>query len=168
MYLRVVFARNLAPKDIFTVIARWIVTRLVTAIAWVLAPVDRVLQMIGRGFLRVFEIFGLMGLLFLTAIWFFPFWCFIMGTSRLWLAFPWMRPILIIPGIIGAVLAAIYLMLVPDFKKEPDYITFMHEWPLSWAIWKPSEEFHNRNVTAGGHAGTQPQPAEPRKFEPNA
>jgi hypothetical protein len=138
MARRVSFARVHSPTDFFTLLARLLVGTITSVLALVLWPLDRIARIFGHFLL--FVVLGLFVLLILTAIW-FPVWGLLVGTSWLWLRSQWYRPFLLIPGIIIAVVAQIFIMLVPDPHKDSKYTTLAREWPLSWNIWNPPSEY---------------------------
>ena len=138
MKLRVAFASMKSPSDNLTVVTRKILHTLIPVIEIILSPVDFVVRFIGKGLIAV--VLGLFVLLVITAVWFIV-WLILMVTSRLWLASAFYRPILIIPGILVAIFADIFIMLVPDPHKEREYTTLIKEWPLSWQLWKPTPEY---------------------------
>ena len=155
MDLRVAFARSNGPTDFLTLLARWVVGRVVFVLTLVLRPVDKVARLLGAGMLAVFSVAGLLVMLALTVIW-FPFWLLLMGSSWLWLKCAWSRPILILPGMAVAFSATIYLMLVPDPQKTPEYPKLMQEWPLSWYLWSPPPAYDEKGQPRVG----------PRRYEP--
>ncbi len=90
-------------------------------------------------------ILGLVGTLTFTialipfkAIWFIMFgWLW--GTSWLWLKAPILRPLLFLPGVLGAPLCGTYVGWMPDYG-ELDYrlskINACASWPLTAALWR--------------------------------
>ena len=139
MYDRVAFARSISPTDLSTLIARWVVGWTTKILAFALYPLDYVARYIGRAFL-VFVI-GFMILIVLTIVW-FPIWAALIGSSWLWLRYYWARPFLLLPGIALAILAHIYLMLVPDPQKQQHYFNMPGQWPLTWHLWRPPSEYY--------------------------
>ena len=136
--LRVEHARANGPDDLYTLLARWIVTRVTLVFGIVLWPLDAVLRILGR-ILTVFVI-GLLLLLILTGIW-WPVWASLVYSSRIWLSTPWSRPFLLVPGILLALFAYLFLMFVPDHQKHRKYLTLPSEWPLTWHLWKPPKAY---------------------------
>ena len=70
----------------------------------------------------------------LQALLYFPMWAVLVGTSRAWFRFPYLKPLLIIPGVSMAIIASTYLTTigverddVARFKKVSD----AEEWPLT-------------------------------------
>ena len=147
--LRVGYAREACPTDFLTILTRLVVNRVIRVLVFVLAPVDMLVQWTGQIFLAIFAAIPLILLLILTGFW-FPIWGFLVGTSWLWLKYAWLRPILLVPGLLGALVATVFLMLVPDPKKEPEYITLIQEWPLSWQIYRPSEDYYDSDWSRVG------------------
>ena len=105
MELRVAFARSCSPTDLFTLIARLVVRRIATLLTFVLWPIDQAARVVGHGLIAV--VLGFLVLIILTLVW-FPIWGMLVGTSWLWLRYPWNRPFLLLPGIILAIVAAVY------------------------------------------------------------
>ena len=126
MDLRVAFVRAMSPTDSYTIVARWAVFRVTDLLALVLYPVDLAVRYIGR-FLPV-------EFLFVPALFWFPLWGLLVGTSWLWMASYRFRPFLLLPGIAVAIFSFIYLMLVPDSKKGLRYPAMAGEWPLTWSL----------------------------------
>ena len=135
---RVEWVQKHSPNDVSTVTARYVINYVTLVIGYILWPLDYVLRVIGHGLSRL--ALGLMFLLILTGIW-FPIWLTLVMTSRLWLRAAWTRPILLIPGIIVAIFAHIYIMLIPDPQKGTQYINLIRVWPLSSQIWKPPDAY---------------------------
>ena len=137
--LRVDFVRTNSPTDFFTLVSRYIVSRATSTLALLLMPVDSVMRFVGRGLVAL--ALGLLVLLILTGVW-FPIWGLLVGTSWAWLKYPWLRPCLFVPGILLAIGAHVFIMLVPDPHKNSEYWTIAREWPLSWRLWKPSSLYY--------------------------
>ena len=141
--LRVTFARTNGPTDFFTLLVRWVVGQVTAVVGLALIPVDKILRLVGKGMIRL--VLGMLLLLILTGIWFFLIWLPLMGTSRLWLNYYWSRPLLAVPGAFLAIVAHIFLMLVPDPQKNAKYTLMAREWPLSWHLYKPTEAYFEAN-----------------------
>ena len=90
--LRLRFVRINSPADFMTQLVRFVVTSVTRFLALVLSPVDLVLRFAGKVLDRL--VLGMLVLLIFTGIWFFLLWLPLMGMSRLWLRYPWARPIL--------------------------------------------------------------------------
>ena len=131
---RVAFARTHSPTDLFTLIARYVVSQTTSLLALVLLPISMLTRLIGR-LLTIFVI-TLILFLALDIVW-LVIWGLLMGSSRLWLASSWLRPILILPGMFIAILAHLYIILAVDPQKDPNYWTVVREWPLTWHLYKP-------------------------------
>lgn len=143
---RLRFARIHSPVDFVTQLVRWIVSSITRILSLVLAPADAVLRIAGKILDRL--VLGMAVLLIFTGIWFFVWWLPLMGMSRLWYSYPWSRPILALPGILLAITGHIYLMLVPDPKKERKYPTMVGEWPLSWQLYNPPDVYFEADSPA--------------------
>ena len=144
--LRLRFARLNSPVDFLTQLVRLVVTSVTRFLALVLSPVDAVLRVAGKILDRL--VLGMLVLLVFTGIWFFLMWLPLMGMCRLWLGYPWARPILALPGALLAIAAHIYLMLVPDPKKDRNYPTLVGEWPLSWVLYNPPDAYYEGETAA--------------------
>jgi len=134
---RISLAHTYAPSDILTKVARLLVLG-ITAAFIVLAPIEVVTTAIG-GCLIGFT-FGL-GYFVLSVIW-WPFLALLLGTSWLWLRAWYLRPLLLLPSVIVALLATLYVMLTPDPEKDSKYmkLSLAEEWPLSWYLLRPPAE----------------------------
>ena len=142
MELRVAFARSCSPTDLFTLIARLVVRRIATLLTFVLWPIDQAARVVGHGLIAV--VLGFLVLIILTLVW-FPIWGMLVGTSWLWFRYPLSRPFLLLPGIILAVVAAVYIILVPDPHKGKRYTDMAGEWPLTWQIWSPPLAYYGES-----------------------
>ncbi len=111
--LRIGFARATGPSDVFTVLARYVVTRVNWAPALILTPVDTVVQIIGKIMFVVFAVIPLIFLLLLTVIW-LPVWGLLVGTSWLWLRCSGTRTLLILPGFLVSLVATTVVLFEPD------------------------------------------------------
>lgn len=134
MYTRVDWARLNSPVDFYTTLARKVLGRVTWALAYALWPVDKVARLVGQGMIAV--VLGLAVLMVLHALW-MPFWGFLVGSSYLWIKTPAYRPLFVLPGIVIAIGAQIFLALVPDPHKEDSYFMMAREWPLTWHLWRP-------------------------------
>ena len=143
--LRLRYARMNSPGDFLTQLVRFVVSSVTRLVAFVLAPADLVLRFAGKILDRL--VLGMLVLLIITGIWFFLMWLPMMGMSRLWLGYPWARPILALPGALLAISAHVFIMLVPDPKKDRNYPKLVGEWPLSWQVYNPPDAYYE-----GGHA----------------
>jgi hypothetical protein len=134
---RISLAHTFAPEDIFTKVARVLVPATQLPLM-VLAPVEMVTTALG-GCLAGCT-FGLLFVV-LSIIW-WPFLAFLLGTSWLWLHAWYLRPILLLPGVIVALVADLYVMLMPEPEKDAKYmkLSMAGEWPLSWYLFKPPAE----------------------------
>ena len=76
-------------------------------------------------------------------IW-WPFLLLLAGTSWLWLQGWFLRPVLIIPGVLISALADLYVMLAPEPEKAGKLakLSIAEEWPLSWYLMKPPAEYY--------------------------
>ena len=134
---RIKESRANAPSDIFTKFAR-ILVKFITSLLVVLTPVAKLTSASG-GCLIVFTI-GFLSFLF-GLLW-LPWFYFLISTSWLWLKAWYLRLILLIPGVIIAVAADIYVMFTPDFGRgvKQRKRAMCEEWPLSWCINNPPKQ----------------------------
>ena len=142
--LRLTFARANEPADFLTVLARMLLPAVTGVLTLALFPVDKIMRLVGRALTAL--ILGLFVLIGIHGLWFI-IWIPLMGTSWLWLRYPWTRPVLFLPGLLIATVGHIFLMLVPDPQKNAKYMLMTREWPLSWHLWKPSEAYFEANPT---------------------
>ena len=140
--LRVSFARTNGPVDFLTLFVRYVLTNVIPPLTLVLRPIDIIMQFVGRGLIAV--VLGMLLLIVIHGVWMF-FWLPLMGTSWLWLRYGALRPVLLLPGIVLAIIAHIFLLLVPDPHKNPKYNLMAQEWPISWHLWKPTQAYFDAN-----------------------
>ena len=139
MAYRINLAKTHAPKDILTKTA----TLLLKVVEWVwliFTPVEIVTTALGGCLIAI--TFGVLSFV-LTLIW-WPFFLLLLGTSWLWLRASYLRPILLVPGVLVAALASLYVMLAPEPEKEAKFakLSIAEEWPLSWYLMKPPAEYY--------------------------
>jgi hypothetical protein len=135
---RAAIARLSGPQDIFTKSARAIL-RVGSALLIVLVPVEFVTT--GAGGCLIALTFGLFALI-LTVIW-LPMWGLLMGSSWLWLKVPPLRPILLVPGVLLALIVDAYVTLAPESHDAKwAKLTLAGEWPLTWLIVFPLPGFY--------------------------
>lgn len=138
MEYRISLAKEYAPKDILTKIAVFS-TKVTTSVLVVLMPVQLLTTAIGGCLIAI--TFGVL-LFILTLIW-WPFLLLLLGTSWLWLHAWYLRPILLIPGVLIATLADAYVMLAPEPEHAAKFakLSIAGEWPLSWYLIKLPAEY---------------------------
>ena len=143
MQYRISLAQAHAPKDFLTKTALLSV-KVTTSALIILTPVQLVTTGLGGCIIAI--TFGLFTFL-LTLIW-LPFFALLVGTSWLWLHAWYSRPILLIPGILLAFIANLYVMLAPEPEKDAKYakLSIAGEWPLSWYLIKPPQEYHKEPI----------------------
>ena len=134
---RIGVARANGPSDIVTKLARMLV-KYTTSLLVVLTPISMVTTAVG-GCLIVFTI-GILALP-ISFVW-FPFYNLLAGTSWLWLKAWYLRPVLLLPGVIIAFIADLYVMLMPDFERgaKMTKLAICEEWPISWYLIKPPKQ----------------------------
>lgn len=143
MEYRISLAKAHAPKDVLTKIAI-LSLKLITTIFIVLLPLQMVTTAIGGCLIAI--TFGI--LLFVLSVIWWPFMILLLGTSWLWLHAWYLRPILLVPGVLIATLADLYIMLTPDPERDSKHakLSIAGEWPLSWYLIKPPAEYYRRQV----------------------
>lgn len=149
--LRVRMAKEHGPHDILTNIA-WALAKVLAAFTLVLFPIQIVTTSIGGCLIAL--TFGLL-ILVLTVIW-LPFYGLLLGTSWLWLSAWYLRPILLLPGLLVSLVAGAYVMLAPEPEKDAKWakLALAHEWPLSWLLIKPPPEYYLVTGRWGGYPAT--------------
>ena len=83
--------------------------------------------------------FGTLLMLF-SVIW-LPFFGIILGSSWLWLKIPILRPILLLPGVVIAVVVNFYVALIPDMAEKYQKLiklAICDNWPYSHIVWRLS------------------------------
>ena len=72
-------------------------------------------------------------------------WWFVLGTllgsSWLWLKVPFLRPFLLLPGILVARVGDIYVSLIPDMGEKYQKVLkmgFCDSWPYTYLVWRRS------------------------------
>jgi hypothetical protein len=133
---RVKAARAGAPRDILTKLTR-ILTKAITSILIILLPIAKMTSAVA-GCLIVFTI-GFLSFVFLV-VW-LPMYHILIATSWLWLKAWYLRPILLIPGVVIAFASDIWVILTPDFRRHAKQKkqAMCEEWPLSWYLVSPPE-----------------------------
>jgi len=139
---RLRYALKFAPQDILTLFSMFVMRHCCSAIAMLVWPFELVLK--GTvGFLLkggcVF-VWGMLILMVLDLVW-MTTWLLLMLTSSAWIKMQWLRPILIIPGLILALVSYIFVSLAPDPQKNSEYHILIKSWPMSWRVWSPKEEY---------------------------
>ena len=139
---RLRYALKFAPTDILTLFSMFVMKHCCSAIAMIVWPFDLVLK--GTlGFLLkggcVF-VWGMLILMILDLVW-MSIWMLVMLSSSAWIKMRWMRPILVIPGLVLALAAYIFVSLAPDPQKNSEYHILIKSWPMSWRVWSPKEEY---------------------------
>ena len=139
---RLRYALKFAPTDILTLFSMFVMKHCCSAIAMVVWPFELVLK--GTlGFLLkggcVF-VWGMLILMILDLVW-MSIWMLVMLSSSAWIKMRWMRPILVIPGLVLALAAYIFVSLAPDPQKNSEYHILIKSWPMSWRVWSPKEEY---------------------------
>ena len=122
------------PGDILTKTAILLV-KVGTGVLMILTPLEIVTTSLGGCLIALtFGVFALV----LSLIW-WPFFMFLLGTSWLWLHFWYLRPILLVPGVLVAIVADLYIMLAPEPERAAKIakLSIAGEWPLSWYVIHP-------------------------------
>ena len=111
-----------------------------TVLLLVIFPVELVTTFVGGCLIAL--TFGLF-LLVLAAIW-LPLLGLLLGTSWLWLkAWP-LRPVLLIPGVLIALLSHVFVILAPEPERDVKdaKLALAEEWPLTWYLLRPPPEYY--------------------------
>ena len=143
MEYRISLAEAHAPKDILTKTAT-LSLKVISVVLMVLVPLEMVTTAIGGCLIAL--TFGI--LLFVLSVIWWPFLILLLGTSWLWLHAWYVRPILLIPGVLIATLAELYVMLAPDPEKDAKHakLSITGVWPLSWYLIRPPAEYYRGSV----------------------
>lgn len=138
MDYRINLAKAYAPKDILTKVAI-VSVKATTSVFVVLLPIQIVTTAIGGCLIAI--TFGI--LIYLLTLMWWPFLALLLSTSWLWLRAWYLRLILLIPGVLIATLADLYVMLAPEPEKDAKYskLSLAGEWPLSWYLIRPPAEY---------------------------
>jgi apolipoprotein N-acyltransferase len=91
--------------------------------------------------------FGIL-LLPLSIIW-MAFLAILLGTSWLWIRHWHLRPFLLVPGVLIAVLADVYVSFVPDMGEKYQKILKMglcDSWPYSYLVFEESRNFDAQSM----------------------
>lgn len=132
---RCTLAHEFAPRDPFTILARFLMAGISLILMPLVLVAEFVTTLIGGCLLAL--TFGLLALV-LTAIW-LPFLALLMGTSWLWLRAWYLRPLLLLPGVLLAIVAETYVALAPEPERDAKHakLSIASEWPLSWYLLRP-------------------------------
>ena len=133
-------ARISGPQDVFTQIALSS-NSIFSILSSVLLPVQIVTTAISGCLIAI-----TLGLLVfpLTLIW-QSFSGFLLATSFGWIKIPLLRPVLIVPGLLIALVAQIFVQLTANPDGPSDrYIKLLlcNIWPLSWLVLHPPHELY--------------------------
>ena len=139
---RLRYALKFAPTDMLTLFSMFVMKNCCSVIATVAWPFELVLK--GTvGFLLkggcVF-VWGMVILMILDLFW-MAAWSLLMLSSSAWIKIRWLRPFLIIPGLVLALFSYIFVVLAPDPQKNNEYHILVKSWPMSWRVYSPKEEY---------------------------
>jgi hypothetical protein len=136
---RVAFARARGPSDIFTSTAKLLTTALTGILGIVLIPVELVTTALGGCLLAL--TFGLLAVL-LTVIW-LPLFGLLVLTSWLWIRVAVLRPLLLLPGVVVAVISYVFVALMPDPERDAKHgkLALASGWPLTILIMRTDDEW---------------------------
>lgn len=135
MEYRCTLAREFAPRDPFTILARLLMAGISLLLTPFVLVAEFLTTLIGGCLLGL--TFGLLAVL-LTIIW-LPFLGLLVGTSWLWLRAWYLRPLLLLPGVLLAIIADTYVALAPEPERDAKHakLSIASEWPLSWYLLRP-------------------------------
>jgi hypothetical protein len=77
------------------------------------------------------------------------FFAMLLGTSWLWIRAWYLRPLLLVPGVLIAVLADVYVSFVPDMGKKYQKIlkmTLCDSWPYSYLVFEEARNFDSSSM----------------------
>lgn len=136
----VTLAEACRPRDVWTNVARFVLKGLNAALM-ILLPLEMVTTSIGGCLIAV--TFGLFALL-LTVVW-LPLLGSLLLSSWLWLRAWYVRPVLLIPGMVLSFVATLYVMLAPEPERGAKWakLAIAQEWPLSWLIMRPPVGYYS-------------------------
>ncbi len=122
------------PQDRLTLVAHRTV-KVVCLACVALAPVAVITTAIGGALIAM--TLGLLAVI-IALIW-YPFALVLLATSWLWLNLRYLRPLLLVPGVIMAFLATVFLTVTPDPHREQKHakLCLANEWPFSWHLVNP-------------------------------
>ena len=136
--LPTIFARE---ADRFTRIT-WMIVKALSMALIIFLPVTWVMKFVGIILKNL--TFGLYLIAYSFVLWMPVLWL-LLGMSWLWLRFWPLRPVLIIPGIVLALVGHLILMCNPGSNSDPEdaeallwQVSFTEDWPLSWKLWQAS------------------------------
>ena len=129
-------AQAAGPRDPFTLFAFTLnsILKLILIPTMLLVPI--VTFALG---ILVSLTFGL--LLFLLSLIWLPIFGLLLGTSWLWLRAWYLRPILIIPGVITAFIGSLYVRFVPDMGEKYQKVLklgYCDAWPWTYTMFRIS------------------------------
>jgi len=139
---RLRYALKFAPSDPLTLVSMFIMRTFCSAVATVTWPLELILKGVVSFLLKggcVF-VWGMLILMILDLCWML-IWMLLILSSWAWIKIPWLRPLLIIPGLIFALIAYVVIALAPDPQKNTEYHILVKCWPMSWRVWNPKEEY---------------------------
>ncbi len=138
--LPLIFARE---ADRFTK-TTWMITGAGSIALTIFVPLTWVIGSVGA-ILRTLTL-GLYAILY-SLLW-IPVWGLLLGTSWLWLQYWPLRPVLFIPGIVGALVGHLILMCAPremDVDAVLVKVSMTEDWPLSWKLAKAYKRQYKRD-----------------------
>jgi len=143
-YSRIELARAHGLDDHFTKLTFVVVNIVCTVVAVVLFPIGVITTFLGG--LLIGLTFGLL-LIPINLIWLSIFGA-LAGTSWLWLHAWYLRPLLVLPGLLLAVVGSVFVVLTPmpeeTLRGDKALKGFLaSEWPLTWLIWQGPPEPRN-------------------------
>ena len=130
--LPAIFARE---ADGFTRIT-WRIVKVLSMAMTVFLPLAWVVQLVGL--ILKYLTFGLYLVVYSLIFW-MPIMWLLLGTSWLWLRCWPLRPLLLIPGIVLALVGHLVLMCA-HYDTDHDAVlwrvSLTEDWPFSWKLWK--------------------------------
>ncbi len=143
-YWQIQSARANGPDDLLTKLTLAAVRGVCTVLSVILLPVGAITTFLGG--ILIALTFGLI-LIPINLVW-LPLFGGLAATSWLWLRAWYLRPLLLLPGVLLAIIGTIFVVLVPmpeeTLRGEKALKGFLaSEWPLTWLIWQGSPEPDN-------------------------
>jgi len=128
-------AQRIGPKDPFTIVAYGFNA----TIRLILSPLNLIIVPPFTFILGILAAvtFGVL-LMVLSVVW-LPLMGLILGSSWLWIKAPITRPFLLLPGVVVAVVADVYVSLIPDMGEKYQKLLKMglcDSWPYSYLVFQ--------------------------------
>jgi hypothetical protein len=129
---RIHLAELYGPHDPLTVVAHRTTVFVCGILGILLFPIKIITTGVGGCLIAL--TLGLFAI-FLTVVW-LPILALLLGTSWLWINVWPLRPILLVPGVLFAILANVFVQLAPEPDPAAKYskAVLAGDWPLTWYL----------------------------------